>query len=332
MLPRVSRTFALSIRLLHGSFREAVEIGYLLCRSADALEDTLPGDPRRIEERFGMLARALDGDPEAARMLAEEACSAPHPDRDDLVLLAHLPRVLAVYRALSPGDRGALRECLQVMIEGMSRYASRAAGRDPSLAYLDTEGELHDYCWVVAGCVGVMLTRLFNSRSPARDTRGEAARFALAPVVGEALQLTNILLDWPADVRRGRCFVPAAWLAEHGLVPAELVGRERPGVRALAQRLESRARAALARVPDYVDLLPARHVRYRLFCVWPALWAARSLDRALTDREFPWGERRPKLTRREVWSSALGSALVAMHRERLRRYFVDPTRAALAAG
>ena len=38
-LPRVSRTFALNIRVLSDPFRERVEAGYLLCRAADALED-----------------------------------------------------------------------------------------------------------------------------------------------------------------------------------------------------------------------------------------------------------------------------------------------------
>ena len=52
------------------------------------------------------------------------------------------------------------------MAEGMCRYSARAAERGAAVAYLDDETELHDYCWVVAGCVGVMLTRLFLAREP----------------------------------------------------------------------------------------------------------------------------------------------------------------------
>lgn len=317
MLPRVSRTFALNIRLLRGPFREAVETAYLLCRAADALEDTLGGDSGRVAGRFAALLRALDGDGGAARELAAEAAAAA-AGRDDLELLARLPRVIAVFAALDPEDRAALREALGVMAGGMSRYAARAAGR-PAGAYLDTEGELHDYCWVVAGCVGVMLTRLFGRRFPPRDARDEARRTERAPVVGEALQLTNILLDWPSDVRRGRCFVPASWLDEHGLRPADLVGMERPGVRDLARRLEALARTALAGVPDYVALLPPSAVRYRLFVLWPALWAARSLDHAGRDPEFPWGAARPRLPRSQIWSAALSALWSGDARAALRR-------------
>ena len=317
VLPRVSRTFALNIRLLPGSFREAVGVAYLLCRTADAFEDTLIGSPDEIRGRFDALLRALEGDAESARPLAREA-ETDDRLRSDLELVSNLPRVLNVYGALHPDDREAALECLRAMCAGMSRYAARAAERGAAVPYLDDTGELRDYCWVVAGCVGVMLTRMFSRRSPARDAREEARRYELAPVVGEALQLTNILLDWPSDLRRGRCYVPAEWLAAHGLKPRDLVGAERPGVRELEARLESLARESLARVPDYVALVPRRALRYRLFVLWPALWALRSLEHARLDPSFPWGESRPKLPRAALWRAALGAVLAGNSAAALR--------------
>ena len=105
------------------------------------------------------------------------------------------------------------------------------------------------------------------------------------------------------------------------MAPADLVEESRPGVRELAARLESLARAALARVPDYLDTIPARCVRYRLFCLWPALWALGSLRHARRDPEFPWGRRRPRLPRGELWRAALGSTLVAFDGRALRRLY-----------
>jgi len=308
-LPRVSRTFALNIRVLDGPLREAVTTGYLLCRAADALEDSWPGPAAEVGERFDLLLGALEGDDAACASLAR-AARAVADGRSDLELLAELPRVWRVWRGLPAGDGAILAEGVRVLATGMRRYATRAAVRPAEAPYLDTEDELHDYCWVVAGCVGVMLTRLFGGRRPAAGAQGadrERRRLELAPIVGEALQLTNILLDWPADVRRGRCYMPAAWLAEHGLTPRDLVGRAHPGALEIARRLEALARAALARVPAYLETLPREALRYRLFVVWPALWALASLECARSDPAFPWGERRPRLSRlRLSWEAARG--------------------------
>jgi farnesyl-diphosphate farnesyltransferase len=318
-LPRVSRTFAINIRLLSGTLGEAVRAGYLLCRAADTIEDAWPG--AGVEERFRRFGRALEGEREAAEQLAREASRGAGPELD---LVAHLPAVLRVVAALPPAHRAALDAGIGTLAAGMARYAARAATRPSSAPYLDDEAELEDYCWVVAGCVGVMLTRLHAASCGEPDRERLARRLELAPVVGQALQLTNILLDWPSDVRRGRCYLPASWLDEQGLAPADLVSRDRPGVRALARRLEAKALASLARVPDYLDLIPARHLRYRLFCLWPALWAARSLRHARRDPEFPWGPRRPKLPRSEILRSSLASLLLPRPERSLRRLAEAP--------
>jgi farnesyl-diphosphate farnesyltransferase len=331
-LPRVSRTFALNIELLSGSLRDAVRVAYLLCRAADTIEDRWGGSPDEIGARFDAFVAALAGDDRAAESLVRVAgggrssaestampAGAGRGSEDaDFDLLAHLSLVLAAYRGLERGDRDAVGEGVRTMAEGMKRYASRAARRGPDVCYVDDEAELHDYCWVVAGCVGAMLTKLHERRTGDEPAERRARRAELAPVVGEALQLTNILLDWPTDVRRGRCYLPATWLARLGLSPADLAGGDAPAARELALRLESLAHAALDRVADYLDTVDGRHVRYRLFCLWPALWARASIRIAHADPGFPLLGR-PKLTRAQLWTVALGSLLVLHSPREVRR-------------
>lgn len=310
VLPLVSRTFAINIELLDDRMRDAVRVAYLLCRAADALEDSWPGAGTEVFGRFRGFLEALAGDVDAARALAEGAAARPGI-RDDLRLVSNLPIVLAALGECPDDVQRIVREGVQTLATGMQRYASRASARGPEACYLDDDAELKDYCWVVAGCVGVMLTRLFELRLDAGADPARGRRLGLAPVVGEALQLTNIALDLPGDIRRGRCYVPASWLAPHELSPADLVRGTHPQARAVALRLVAAADGALDRVADYLDTLPRRQVRYRLFCLWPALWARASLRLAEREPAFPALECRVKLTRGALWSAAARSLVVA---------------------
>lgn len=310
-LLRVSRTFALNIRCLSGHMLETVRLAYLLCRAADALEDSWPGTPDAMAARFDDLVAALDGDRAAATRLASAAATLE--PRADLDLLARLPALLHVLESLAHDDAEDVRVCVRTMARGMKRYATREAARGENEPYLEDDAELHDYCHVVAGCVGEMLTRLVTRGIADDDARIATRRHELAPVVGEALQLTNILLDWPVDLRGGRCHVPRAWLARHGLAPHDLIAPT-SAARELSLRLATLAHAAIDRVADYLDTIPTREHRYRLFCLLPALWARASLDVALADPDFHANPERPRLPRATVmFEAARGFAVHAHH-------------------
>ena len=324
VLPLVSRTFALNIRLLGGGMQEAVRVAYLLCRAADAIEDSWPGTAQEVSERFELLLASLRGDDTAARTLAAAAARVA-AGREDLGMVAHLPAIIRVLHQLPSAQTDAVCVGVRTLTQGMCRYAVRAIERGPLVPHLDDEHELHDYCYVVAGCVGEMLTRLFAHAAHLRDDATQAERLTLSPVVGEALQLTNILLDLPSDARGGRCYLPASWLALHGLEPATLLSSHHLArTRELVLRLEGLAHAALDRVPDYLALIPARFVRYRLFCLWPAQWARASVRVVSRDARFPFGEQRPKLARQTLWSEVARS-LVAGHSRRGVQWLLQPT-------
>ena len=309
-LLRVSRTFALNIRVLRGHMLEAVRLAYLLCRAADALEDSWPGTPDEIGARFDRFTAALDGDRAAAETLAAEASRLRA--RADLALLVRLPALLGLLDALTPADAADVRTCVRTMANGMRRYATRAAARGQQVPYLDDDAELHDYCYVVAGCVGEMLTRLVTRTLPHDDPAQAERRLALAPIVGEALQLTNILLDWPVDVRAGRCHIPASWITRHGLTPRELVSPS-PVARELSLRLAALAHDALDRVPDYLDTIPTSEHRYRLFCLLPALWARASLRLAMSRADFHCAPLRPRIGRKRVLLETVRGVLAHAH-------------------
>ena len=106
VLPAVSRTFALSIRLLPGALGRAVRTAYLLCRIADTIEDEprLPASEKAI--LFDELLRCFDD--------SAVADSFPHRLGDlqgrpaDVRLAMHTDLVFALYRSLTPATQAQL--------------------------------------------------------------------------------------------------------------------------------------------------------------------------------------------------------------------------------
>jgi phytoene synthase len=95
--------------------------------------------------------------------------------------------------------------------------------------------ELYDYCYRVAGVVGLMCIEIFGYRNPkARD---------YAVNLGVALQLTNILRDLRVDAERGRIYLPQDELVRFGYSEGELMrGAYTPAFLALMRFCGGRAR------------------------------------------------------------------------------------------
>ena len=72
IIGRVSRTFAIGIRVLPGDLGKAVLVGYLLCRIADTVEDDGRATAARRQELLARFAACFE-DPMLARGFAAEA-------------------------------------------------------------------------------------------------------------------------------------------------------------------------------------------------------------------------------------------------------------------
>jgi len=75
--------------------------------------------------------------------------------------------------------------------------------------------DLYEYCYRVAGVVGLICIEIFGYRNP------KAKDYAIN--LGVALQLTNIMRDLRVDAERGRIYLPQDDLARFGYTEAELV-------------------------------------------------------------------------------------------------------------
>ncbi len=212
-----STSFALASRMFGRGLREDVWQLYAWCRHCDDVIDGQDhggtSEPVDDQERRERLAR-----------LREETLAALNQRPvDDPAFVAfgrvaakhHLPPVWA--------------------LEMLDGFAMDVDGRR-----YDTVDEMLDYCWGVAGVVGVMMAAIMGApRSPDVLKRAQD--------LGLAFQITNICRDVREDAENGRVYLPRETLRAAGLKgsPTEVLGAVGN------QQLYGQVRALLELAEDY---------------------------------------------------------------------------------
>ncbi|CAM4094491.1 squalene/phytoene synthase family protein [Corallococcus sp. ZKHCc1 1396] len=205
-LVRTSRTFALAIPLLEEPLRREVGLGYLLLRVADTLEDAAPWSREERREALAGFEALLQEAPQVdVEALVRGWLARPPTDNAGyLDLLSRTPSLLASLDALRTEAGAILRHFVLKTVRGMREVL---AGATPEgLVTLRSLQSLRDYCYIVAGLVGELLTDLFVL-DPRLAPYAPNLR-ALAPLFGEGLQLVNILKDVRQDRQEGRALLP----------------------------------------------------------------------------------------------------------------------------
>jgi farnesyl-diphosphate farnesyltransferase len=324
VLPRVSRTFALNIRLLGGPLGEAVLLGYLFCRIADTVEDSPHLDPRakvRLLEEYSKLFPLGDGWRDRVREWSR-AFAELESAGDDHALAARAQSVFESFAALPAEFRRPVEECAGEMAAGMRLFAERRAGSPDGRLRLDTLADLELYCHYVAGTVGQMLCRLFAISSPSLDLVRQERMRRLAGRFGLAMQLTNIVQDVADDAQTGAFYVPRALAARHRLAPEQMLDPERrTAARAVVCELVALAASALDAALAFTLLIPRREARLRLFCLWPIFLAARTLRRARDDERLLVPGARPRIARSELRRCLGQTTLAVISNGAIRRLY-----------
>jgi len=205
LLEKTSRTFALSIPMLPEPTRRHVSIAYLLFRIADTFEDAALWPRAKRLVALDDLARLLETRGGEGAASARWLADAPVAHAGYLELLREAPAVMEAYWAVPATARAVLRRDLMRTVSGMAGFVRRGDVRGN--LRLASMRELRDYCYVVAGIVGEMLTELFlldaEALRPYASRLRRRSRF-----FGEALQLVNILKDANSDATEGRVYLP----------------------------------------------------------------------------------------------------------------------------
>ena len=304
ILPRVSRSFALNIRVLKGDLYTAVLCAYLFCRIVDTVEDheSLPLATRNtLLEEYLMIFNSRD-------FSSDRICrwinlfGKIDTDDPEHLLIQNVQSVFATYSTLSSRTQTAIAECVLEMTSGMRETVNRQILERTKLHTLKSMAELEQYCYFVAGTVGVMLTRLFVLQSSSIGPETALSMEKLQGSFACGLQMTNIIKDCYEDYQRGWCYIPEEMALAEGVPLAEFL-QPACGLQSLA--VLNRVIITAARHLDdallYTLLIPRREVRMRLFNLWSLFFAIKTLRLAWNNEDLLTGSKKVKIPRLTVY-------------------------------
>src|SRR6185503_1249032 len=311
LLRSASRTFALSIERLPGVVGEAMCLAYLLLRVSDFLEDNDYMPPERKVALLKQWDEVLAGQAPVEAFVAELADHEPGDDPDARVA-AHSVEILQKVHALPLAVQKQLLVHVRDSTQGMARWVAR--GPDIPL-----ETDMDDYMHEVAGRVGYLVTDVFAWYSGFIRAR-LSQLMPLAREFGLALQTVNVIRGLRKDYERGWIFVPESFCAAVNLRRSDLFKPEYQ-IQALqvVDMVADKAERHLAKALAYVEALPPWLHTLRLACIWPMLFAVRTLALSRQNVNVLVGE--VKMTREEVKAIVRDTTLFGWSNRWLESYY-----------
>lgn len=193
MLLETSRTFFIPISRLTPGLQEAVASAYLCMRSIDEIEDH-PELPAAIKVS---LLHSI-----SQRLQLTPINETNEFDKIFLPYQSSLPEVtlrLEDWLKLSPATiLPNIRKWTGVMAEGMAKWIEKEW-------HIESEEDLDDYTYYVAGLVGLLLSEIWVWHDETKSDPGLAVSF------GRGLQAVNIIRNREEDLSRGVDFFPNGW-------------------------------------------------------------------------------------------------------------------------
>lgn len=326
ILPRVSRSFYLSLHVLPRQIRPTIGLAYLFCRAADTIADTalLPRDLR-----FTYLDRYrtafAQNDPAVVTSLHDDLRALTDQQRNssEQELLRRLPECFTILAAHPLEDQQRIRELVLTLTQGMQMDLTVfPAEGEGNIIALETREDLDRYTYFVAGCVGEFWTKVAVAHLPALRHWDVGAMMEKGVRFGKGLQLTNILRDIAHDLRIGRCYLPRVDLAALGVRPEDVL---RPSTLAWVRPLiEDVLDLTLSHYREgwaYTLAIPRREWRLRLACAWPLLIGVATLTAIRHAPQLLDPQLRVKIARAQVYGMVLRSLIIVGSNRALDRYY-----------
>ena len=312
-IPKVSRTFALTIKFLPRGLRNSVYTSYLLCRVADTLEDThcLPPDEKskrllRLRDLLLSATREKRINPDAVSSIYE---SISPSDSDDHRLLSESLKLFEILDTLPRSHKKIIYRWVAEMAEGMAEYSKIEGNEEDPIVSLKDIADWDRYCYYVAGTVGHMLTELFIRHYGFAKEISKGLK-KLSSSFGLGLQKVNVIKDVPVDRERGLCYLPGDTINKHGLNAVGLKEKaESSKITPFVNEIVGLTVSHLDDAIEYTILIPQHLKGVRMFLIVPVYLAIETLVLIKSNPVQAMTGPPVKLTRKDV-TRLVGAATI----------------------
>src|SRR5262245_48783661 len=159
LLRSVSRSFYLTLRILPPAVRPQIGLAYLLARTTDTIADTeLVSLEKRLAALHALRER-IQGSRNEPIAFGELAQQQGLPA--ERLLLEQTEQSVVLLQSFQPADQKPIREVLATITSGQALDLRRFQGASAEhIVALQSDSEMDDYTYRVAGCVGEFWTKL----------------------------------------------------------------------------------------------------------------------------------------------------------------------------
>ena len=296
ILPKVSRTFALSIKALPNPIKLWTAHSYLICRLLDTFEDDPILSLADKRKAISIIQSGLISGKKCNLKLFVKKISASTHEK---ILIKKSDELIAGIKNYPEPVKKTISQWANEMAIGMKKYSfSKSRG----LKLINTINDLDEYCYYVAGTVGHMFTDMFLFHSKTISEKRKNILIKNKVYFGKALQLVNIIKDSSSDYLENRCFIPMELFKKNKITIKEFFkGNQIKKNEKIYSVLIKKAEKYLKNAVLYTESIPKKHYRVRVFCILPILLAYKTLN--LLKDNIPALIKNPgqvKITRKEV--------------------------------
>ena len=279
ILEGTSRSFYLSLKELPNSIRPQVSLLYMLARTSDTIADSEQGDPSDLLLALESYNDFSQG--KTASLLDISSLAESQRNKSEASLLRNVEKIVSKIADFSESDQKAIRRCLGIIIGGQILDLQRFSSDEGTILSLESDEELDDYAYRVAGSVGEFWTRMsLDHIFKLKEEEMEEQLFEKGIRFGKALQMINILRDVPADLSLGRCYIPRSKLEGYGMTPIDLLEpSSMDSFRPLYDGYLDLTDEYLTSAVQYIEMLPHWKFRLRAACMFPVIIGKRTVSK-----------------------------------------------------